>query len=1624
MKKPIEIMKKASVLAMSSMMMASTGVTAFAASSTDSSNNTATTNDLDNADIIDESRKGSLSIYKYDITSAEAAGVYAEGTEKATGEKDAEVEEKMKDYAIEGVEFSYLRVGNVEQHSIWNGYESTVELIFEIPDKLADILGLTEEDDAINGTLTRDTSAAEAMDREEEADRCLNEGVRHYTSEQIQNALSKALEEDNVKTKNALEEYLHTYNSMNESSNDDETANGATAMPKTDTNGYTSVSGLDLGLYLIVETEVPEQVTATVDPFFVQMPFTNQSKTGDDDEGGERWLYDMTVYPKNQTGNPTLDKSVRNAYNNVSDDADKNSNTQSGEKYEGSNASNSLLVYNTKNHDSLDRSAADYVANRGGYTLDNKKAGGNAKEAELLSTDYAYADTTTASEGDLLDYILVSKMPTISSSATHLSEYGFQDKLGQGISYNKDTKIAIYSSKEDAKANNTVNAEAIWGAGEGYFTTDYKDGGDGSTIMSVDMTEKALKEINLKYSDFYMVVYYTATVNSDNSVILGDEGNENDVSLTWQRTSAGYYNTLEDVSIVYTYGLDLAKVFSDGSKKFDAVQFKMYNKTDDYYVVAEKKADGIYYVTGKATAEKEGTTFIPAADGKLMVYGLEGDVYTITEIATANGFSLLKKPITVDIQEAQRDIVASVAGTTGLVKADLVNATNIIANYNNGIKNNGISGNTETGINDGDPQFVDDFEYSVTMEAALKKAYEFLDENQIAEIKELKNDLDSAKASLNSTTAPYASAGTALTAAQKAYAKLVTAYNKAVAAHETAVNADAEAKANATSAANKLTDATQAETNASQDKNNKTTAYNTAKAAYETDKADYEAKHTTYVNAVSAYEAAKATNATAVDAEKAALKALKTAANDLTAAVNKMKNDAAAYNTACEKNYASKASKKATYDKSVTALSKAQTAYNSALAAWKSAVQKVNGSSTTFATVKAETIVSSSLYGSIPSVPTITSSHITSYDYTAGGNGTEAAMNTAKTAMDEAKAANDTAKAKMNTSEETMDQAKDAMITAAIKLDNATNAKEAAQTAKDKADAAAAKAATTLTEAKNAMDNAEAAMKAYETGDLKAAQDAFASAKEDMEADLDKFNQLATDLYDKVAAGLAVSKTVTSDEVTAAILQGLNLTTSLTKAATELIAKRDAAEVELDAAKAALQTAKANLDSASSEYAASKEAFKTAENKFKKAEANLKAAEEALKTANAILASSSTDSTGAQEALDKAITALTEADTALANAHTEMTEADTVLTNAQNAAQSAVANADAEVNVAKGKLADAQSVYNEKLNALNEAESTLKLLTDNVETLDTELAAAQAAAKAAGEAFKTASDNLDKAQADVDAKLEALEAANTSGSKDVAEKQQAYDEAVKKEYQASEKKAAAEITKSDAEAAQAAAQSAYEDAVNKQQAAANALPDAQAKYNDAKNGLESAQTNLDTKTAALETAQAAWMNAQTNYETTREKVYDTVSKLSQAMASYNNLANGGIVASDVANGRTIGKTSVYMSDVQSSAAYIDGKETQMRNSNNTDSIAALAGIGGETEGVSSMTATNEIKHCGTSDNFITNNALVKVGVTNSKSFLLPVTGGKGIYAMAIAGVVAVAVGCYVINRGKEEKEVR
>jgi len=555
---------------------------------------------------IDPSRTGSVELFKYDLSNAEKDGVW-DSSYVSTGVKDESgVEAILGDptrisplngngdaygYAIKGVEFSYVKVADVLTYTESEDGMEHVEVLYGIAP--------TEQNNFFLSAIGVSTD-----DRYVPADA---EDVFYYRSDTLIDGLKSSLDTNATKTKNALEQYVRN--------------NNGTAMPETDAYGHSSVSGLPLGLYLFAETRVPEMVTDTTAPFLVSLPMTavNGSNASD---GGTRWLYDLTLYPKNLTGIPSLEKTLREA-------------------------------------------KADTGKNNGS------------------TTDIAdgYAHTGTASAGDTVDYQILSTLPSITSAASYLTDYTFVDTLSKGVSYNKGDVLLEFF--KDATCTDKITS---WTEADGKFRVSYTDAEDGGTTMTIEMTDEGLYEINSSravytedsmvnsgYSDCTLRITYEATVNSDNSVVCGDEGNDNSVVLTWKRSNTSYYDTLVDDCHLYTYGIDITKRFSDGKGELSKVEFIAHNDTDGYFLKGEmNQSEGVYYITGHAEAESEATHFTPTKDGKLILKGLEDDTYTLTEVKTDNSYTLLKNSVQVVIQSKESETLCGIytSDVLGLLQND------------------------------------------------------------------------------------------------------------------------------------------------------------------------------------------------------------------------------------------------------------------------------------------------------------------------------------------------------------------------------------------------------------------------------------------------------------------------------------------------------------------------------------------------------------------------------------------------------------------------------------------------------------------------------------------------------------------------------------------------------------------------------------------------------------------------------------------------------------------------------------------------------------------------------------------------------------------------------------------
>ena len=76
----------------------------------------------------------------------------------------------------------------------------------------------------------------------------------------------------------------------------------------TNAQGVAQFTELDVGMYLVIETQAPQAVTVPAEPFLVSIPMTRIGDTaeGEASQNQKQWLYDVTVYPKNSIAKGTV----------------------------------------------------------------------------------------------------------------------------------------------------------------------------------------------------------------------------------------------------------------------------------------------------------------------------------------------------------------------------------------------------------------------------------------------------------------------------------------------------------------------------------------------------------------------------------------------------------------------------------------------------------------------------------------------------------------------------------------------------------------------------------------------------------------------------------------------------------------------------------------------------------------------------------------------------------------------------------------------------------------------------------------------------------------------------------------------------------------------------------------------------------------------------------------------------------------------------------------------------------------------------------------------------------------------------------------------------------------------
>ena len=442
------------------------------------------------------------------------------------------------------------------------------------------------------------------------------------------------------------------------------------AEQKTDKKGTATFSGLELGFYVVIETTVPDAVTTPMKPFLLSVPMTTTD--------GSDWLYDIHVYPKNETGYGKIslektgvkdDEKISGAVfalQKKSDTDDKWINITKQSTAQGDDTGNNLtLTTDSEGKITIDglskgkyRLIETFVGD--GYIMD----GATAYPFEVTNEGkIKYNGTTDAN----ITIKITNERPDLKKEVQKKNngpwgrdaDYSIEDEIPYKITVNVPnniTKLKTFTvtdtptNLKDNLSSIKITCDGTPVVVEAYSTEAL--GADGFTIKFTPAQMEA-------YKGKQLVITYNATLKD--TAFNTTAGNRNTAKLEYSKNITPNTtddpdnpnkgkeegkNTIENSTVVYTFAVKIEKTGEDGTTPLKDVKFDLYQEVDAETTGA---ITGASVPAGLDNAKfwKKIDTLTTDASGIATHNGLSNGTYYLVETKTNDGYNLLKKPIEV-----------------------------------------------------------------------------------------------------------------------------------------------------------------------------------------------------------------------------------------------------------------------------------------------------------------------------------------------------------------------------------------------------------------------------------------------------------------------------------------------------------------------------------------------------------------------------------------------------------------------------------------------------------------------------------------------------------------------------------------------------------------------------------------------------------------------------------------------------------------------------------------------------------------------------------------------------------------------------------------------------------------
>lgn len=304
-----------------------------------------------------------------------------------------------------------------------------------------------------------------------------------------------------------------------------------------------------------------------------------------------------------------------------------------------------------------------------------------------------WADKADSQVGQDVQYQLTGTVAeNVASFDTYY--YEFHDELSAGLTAD-DSSIRVYAGNDRDSAVEITSK----------FTHGVKDGENGAgqtlTVKFTDL-KKAVTGLSPSTKIF---VEYTAQLDPNKTVVVGDAGNDNTVRLIYSNNpmSDGKGESVPDTVRDYTYALKLVKQDYESKNKLQNVGFTIQatNPDDD--------ASRGKYVQEHGNLGEQEHEFFTDTNGEIHITGLDAGTYTVHEKTALGAYNSLKDfTFTISTpesgegslgkteEEAKTVTVSRAAETSNLV---ILDATQTDGTVNLTVENKKGSGLPLTGLN-------------------------------------------------------------------------------------------------------------------------------------------------------------------------------------------------------------------------------------------------------------------------------------------------------------------------------------------------------------------------------------------------------------------------------------------------------------------------------------------------------------------------------------------------------------------------------------------------------------------------------------------------------------------------------------------------------------------------------------------------------------------------------------------------------------------------------------------------------------------------------------------------------------------------------------------------------------